>query len=87
MGLLIGTLYQYDSNQTASVSDSADVVHWQLTSSETTLTTPIIDGVAEIPDIILHSYGKKQCWTYDTINSRTVNGYVFEVRKRQKPGV
>jgi|LSQX01.3.fsa_nt_gb uncharacterized protein YjdB len=83
--ITVDKLYQWDLNRTVTVNDAADEMHWQQPYSSTALRTSIVDGKANIPNIVLQQHGKIKCWSYDSANGRTVNVYEIDISRRQKP--
>ena len=83
--ITVDKLYQWDLNRTVTVNDAADEMHWQQPYSSTALRTSIVDGKANIPNIVLQQHGKTKCWSYDSANGRTVNVYEIDISRRQKP--
>lgn len=83
--ITVDKLYQWDLNRTVTVNDAADEMHWQQPYSSMALRTSIVDGKANIPNIVLQQHGKIKCWSYDSANGRTVNVYEIDISRRQKP--
>lgn len=83
--ITVDKLYQWDLNRTVTVNDAADEMHWQQPYSSMALRTSIVDGKANIPNIVLQQHGKIKCWSYDSANERTVNVYEIDISRRQKP--
>lgn len=83
--ITVDKLYQWDLNRTVTVNDAADEMHWQQPYSRMALRTSIVDGKANIPNIVLQQHGKIKCWSYDSANERTVNVYEIDIFRRQKP--
>ena len=82
--ITVDKLYQWDLNRTVTVNDAADEMHWQQPYSSMALRTSIVDGKANIPNIVLQQHGKIKCWSYDSANGRTVNVYEIDISRRQK---
>ena len=83
------SFFQWDSNVTLTVEDYGDAtqVHFLDEGAERTLTVMIKDdGTCDVPNILLQRIIPIKCYLYTTVDGKkTVQEFIFDVRKRQKP--
>lgn len=85
---LIGSdLYQWDVDRRVSVDDKINEVHFACCLGNEALIVPVVDGMADIPNILLQRPLDINAWGVitDGGSSYTVTGVVLKNKARKKP--
>lgn len=81
--------YQWDVNQKLVVNCNAKQVHFCNGTSETSLVVPVVDGMVDVPNILLQTAGKLRAYAYiiddENTEKYTLCSAVFKVQERTKP--
>ena len=80
--------YQWDSNQTLTLSDdlaNIATVHYENPDSDVAYMVDVVNGVANVPNILLQKASDIIVWVYIDEESRTMFSKTFKVYARQKP--
>ena len=87
INLIRGPLYQWDVGRQVEVTDESTEVHFGCCLDNDTLIVPVVDGVANIPNILLQRSLDIKAWSVvcsDT-NTMTTCETTFDVNPRIKP--
>ncbi len=75
--------YQWDLNQQLSVIGDVEEIHFAQPGCTTALVMPVENGLADIPNILLQSFGNLTAYAYTS--NRTLTTQSWKIIMRQKP--
>lgn len=80
-------LWQWDTGRSLSVPDGVTQVHFERNSYSRSLDVDVVDGIADIPDILLQADKDLTAWAFvgTPENGYTKISKIFKVNKRNKP--
>jgi hypothetical protein len=77
-------IYQWDTDRTVTVIGSAKKVFW-VDTDDKFLITRIIDGVADIPNILIQKSGTLTCWVFNGTTDLAKTYVNFPARSAGSP--
>ena len=83
INLIGGPLYQWDVGRQVEITNEANEVHFGCILNNDALIVPVVDGKADIPNILLQRSLDIKAWC--VVSARTTCEATFDVNPRNKP--